>query len=125
MCVWGGGVHVHARVALGFSPGSTFPGQNVLHSLSCHHHPEPQQMMSTQQQPVCLGCCAGQGQTGVEDTETPTASSDISLLGHLFEYDRPLSTHDALVTGFHETGRGTGALQSGDIVWSLPLEDAQ
>lgn len=62
---------------------------------------------------------------GVEDTETPTASSDISLLGHLFEYDRPLSTHDALVTGFHETGRGTGALQSGDIVWSLPLEDAQ
>lgn len=37
------------------------------------------------------------------------ASSDMSLLGHL--YHGPLSTHDALVTGFHETGQGMGVLQ--------------
>lgn len=30
-------------------------------------------------------------------------------LGHLFEHNRPLSIHDALITGFHETRRGADA----------------
>lgn len=42
MCVWWWGVHVYTCVASGVSPRSTFPGQNPLHCLSHHHHPQPQ-----------------------------------------------------------------------------------
>lgn len=57
----------------GLSPSNTFPGQNPLYSLSCHHHRDPQHMMSTQQQ---LGAACMSGATVLNSVDRDGGSRE-------------------------------------------------